>query len=107
MLRQPPPLTGRQKRHLRSLAQRLDPVVWVGDAGLTDGAIRALDEALTAHELIKVRMQAPDDKRALAASLADATGAALAGLIGHTVILYRANPENPKIELPRRESVSN
>lgn len=96
-----PPLSGRQKRHLRSLAQRLDPVVWIGDAGLADGAVRALDEALAAHELVKVRMRAPDDKRALAAALARATGAELAGLVGHTAILFRANPEDPKIELPR------
>jgi len=94
------PLSGRQKRHLRALAQRLDPVVWVGDAGLGDGTVRALDEALTAHELVKVRMRAPDDKRALAAALASATGAELAGLVGHTAILYRANPDDPKIDLP-------
>ena len=99
----PPPLTGRQKRHLRSLAQRLEPVVWIGDAGLTDGTRRALEEALAAHELVKVRMRAPEDKRALAAALVDATGASLAGLVGHTAILYRANPDDPKIELPRRD----
>jgi RNA-binding protein len=97
----PTPLSGRQKRHLRALAQRLDPVVWVGDGGLGDGTLRALDEALAAHELVKVRMRAPEDKRALAAALADATGATLAGLVGHTAILYRANPDDPKIELPR------
>jgi RNA-binding protein len=97
------PLTGRQKRHLRSLAQRLEPVVWIGDAGLADGTVRALDEALTAHELVKVRMRAPEDKRALAAALAEASGATLAGLVGHTAILYRPNPDDPKIELPRRD----
>jgi RNA-binding protein len=100
------PLSGRQKRHLRALAQRLEPVVWVGDAGMVEGTVRALDEALAAHELVKVRMRAPEDKRALAAALADAAGAELAGLVGHTAILFRANPEDPKIELPRRDSAS-
>ena len=57
-------LAGFQKRHLRSLAQRLDPVVWVGDEGLSEGVLRALREALSAHELVKVRMRAPEDKRA-------------------------------------------
>jgi RNA-binding protein len=104
MTEAPAPLTGRQKRHLRSLAQRLDPMVWVGDAGLGDGTVRALDEALTAHELVKVRMRTPADKRALAAALADAAGATLVGLVGHTAILYRPNPDEPKIELPRRDS---
>ena len=94
-------LSGRQKRHLRALAQRLEPVVWVGEAGLAPGVVRALDEALAAHELVKVRMRSPEDKRALAAELARATGATLAGLVGHTAILYRPDPDEPRIELPR------
>ena len=100
----PPELAGFQKRHLRSLAQRLDPVVWVGDDGLTAGVLRALREALAAHELVKVRMRAPADKRAAAAELAQVTGAVLVGLIGHTVVLYRRNPEAPKLELPTRDA---
>jgi RNA-binding protein len=98
------PLGGRQKRYLRSLAQRLAPVAWVGEAGLSDGVVRAIDEALSRDELVKVRMHAPPDKHALAQALADATGAALAGLVGHTAILYRAHPEEPKIALPRSAS---
>jgi RNA-binding protein len=95
-----PALTGRQKRFLRSRAQQLDPVVWVGEEGASAGVLHALDDALAAHELVKVRMRAPDDKRALAAELAAATGAALAGVIGHTAILYRAHPDDPRLELP-------
>jgi RNA-binding protein len=97
-----PELAGFQKRHLRSLAQRLDPVVWVGDEGLSAGVLRSLREALAAHELVKVRMRAPADKRATAAELAAVSGAVLVGLIGHTVILYRRNPDAPKLELPTR-----
>ncbi len=100
----PPQLAGFQKRHLRSLAQRLDPVVWVGDEGLSAGVLRTLREALAAHELVKVRMRAPADKRESAAELAATSGAVLVGLIGHTVILYRANPDTPKLELPTREA---
>jgi RNA-binding protein len=94
------PLSGRQKRHLRSLAQRLAPVAWVGEAGMSEGVVRAVAEALAQGELVKVRMHAPADKHALAAALADAAGAELAGLVGHTAILYRAHPEEPKIALP-------
>ena len=97
-------LSGRQKRHLRSLAQRLEPVVWVGEAGLAPGIVRSIDEALATHELVKVRMRDPADKRALAQALADATGSELAGLVGHTAILYRAHPEEPKIALPATET---
>jgi RNA-binding protein len=94
------PLSGRQKRHLRALAQQLAPVAWVGEAGLSDGVVRAVDEALAQGELVKVRMHAPPDKHALAAALAAAAGAELAGLVGHTAILYRAHPEEPRIALP-------
>jgi RNA-binding protein len=94
------PLTSRQRRHLKGLAQRLEPAVRVGDAGVTDAVVRALDEALRDHELVKVRMRQPEDKKAMAARLAAATGATLLGLVGHTVVLYRANPDEPVIELP-------
>jgi RNA-binding protein len=96
------PLTSRQRKHLRGLAQRLEPAVWVGDGGVSDGVRAALDEAIGRHELIKVRMRTPSDKRLLAAELASAAAAELCGLIGHTVILYRANPDAGKrrIALP-------
>jgi RNA-binding protein len=94
------PLAGRQKRYLRSLAQRLAPAAWVGEAGISAGVVRAIDEALARDELVKVRMHDPADKYALAEALAAAAGAELAGLVGHTAILYRAHPEEPKIVLP-------
>lgn len=96
------PLTPRQKKHLRGIAQRLEPAVWVGDAGISEGVLTALEEALRHHELVKVRMRAPADKKAMAAELAAAGRAELCGLIGHTVVLYRANPdaEAHRIELP-------
>lgn len=83
------------------MAQRVEPLVWVGEAGLTEGVARALREAFTTHELVKVRMRAPEDKKALAAELARTSGAALVHLIGHTAVLYRADPDEPVIELPR------
>lgn len=98
---EPQPLSGRQKRFLRSMAQRLEPLVWVGEAGLTEGVARALREAFTTHELVKVRMRAPEDKKALAAALAEASESTLVSVIGHTAILFRADPDEPVIELPR------
>lgn len=92
-------LTGKQRRALRALAHSLEPVVHVGRAGITDAVLSAVSGALLAHELIKVRLQEPEDKRALAAMLAQGTGAALRGLVGHTVILYRPHPEQPRIRV--------
>jgi RNA-binding protein len=96
------PLQGFQKRWLRARAQQLKPVVHVGESGVSDAVVAALDDALSAHELVKVRLQRPADKRQAADLLAERTGATLCGLVGHTVILYRPDPDEPGLELPRR-----
>jgi RNA-binding protein len=92
-----PELTSRDRKSLRGRAHPLEPVVLVGQAGVTDAVLRAVDEALTAHELIKVRLHEPEDKRGSARDLAAGADAALCGLVGHTVILYRPHPERPRI----------
>jgi len=95
-----PQLSSHQRKALRGLANPLRAVVYVGEAGVSDAVLRALDEALLAHELVKVRLRAPEDKKATARAIAERSGAALCGLVGHTVILYRPHPENPRIQLP-------
>lgn len=95
-----PVLNGAQRRHLRSLAHPLKPVVLVGEGGLSDSVLRALDDALTAHELVKIRLRQPADKKETARRLAEASRSALCGVVGHTVVLYRPDPKSPKIELP-------
>ena len=95
-------LAGFQKKYLRKLAHDVKAVVQVGDAGLGDAIHAAVDTALRDHELVKVRLRRPEDKREDARRLASRAGAALCGLVGHTVILYRPHPESPQIELPQR-----
>jgi len=97
-----PALAGFQRRYLRGLANPLRPIVHVGAAGVTESVIAATDQALADHELVKVRLHEPEDKHAMAEMLAERTGAHLAGVIGHTVILYRRSPESPRIRLPER-----
>lgn len=92
-------ISGKQRKHLRGLAHSRQPIVQVGQGGVTDAVIAALDRALLEHELVKIRMREPDDKKAWANALAERTDAALCGLVGHTVILYRPHPEDPKIDL--------
>jgi RNA-binding protein len=92
-------LSGKDRRRLRALAHPLRPVVHVGAGGVGAAVLAALERALSDHELVKVRLLEPDDKRALARELAEASGAELAGLVGHTAILFRRNPERPRISL--------
>jgi len=86
------------------MAHKLEPVVHVGHAGVSDGVVRAVEQALLDHELIKVRLHEPADKKAEAEALAVATGSALCGLVGHTVILYRPHPDKPQIRIPARSA---
>ena len=95
-------LAGYQRRFLRGLANPMKPVVMVGEAGITDAVLNALDRALQDHELVKVRLREIEDRKQAALSLAERSGSELCGVVGRTVILYRADPETPRIELPTR-----
>ena len=95
-------MEGYQRKYLRGLAHDLQPTVQVGHSGVTDAVTRAVDAALADHELIKVRMHEPEEKKALARQLAAATASEMCGLVGHTVILYRRHPKEPTIVLPVR-----
>lgn len=98
-------LAGYQRRALRAAAHDLHPLVQVGKEGLAENVLKSVREALAAHELIKVRFV--DDKerrREVAAELAEAVDAALAGVVGHIAILYKPHPDEAKrrVELPLR-----
>lgn len=102
-----PPITSRQRAHLRSLAHPLKPIVQVGSAGVTDGIARATEEALEEHELIKVKFGQgyEGDRRQAARELAERTGADLTQVIGRVAVLFRARPARggdtrPRIALP-------
>ena len=49
------PLNGAMRKKLRALAHHLDPVVMIGQKGMTPQVIEKTRSALDAHELIKVR----------------------------------------------------
>lgn len=98
------PLTSSQRKSLRSQAHHLKPLVLVGKQGLTDTLVKSVDLNLDAHELIKVRFnEHKDEKKEIAAAIAERTESQLAGLIGHVAILYRQHkePEKRKIRLDR------
>lgn len=99
-------LTGKQKRHLRSLGNTLSPLVRLGKSGIDDGVIAALDAALTQHELVKVKInpEFPDGKKDAAERLSTKTRSAVAQVIGGTILLYRRHPKTPKIRLPKEHS---
>ena len=90
-------MTSKQRAALRSRAQSLNPVVMVGHEGITEGVIGALEEALTNHELVKVRFQDfKDMTRDLAGELEKKTDSTLVSVTGFTAVFYRENPEKHK-----------
>ena len=96
-------LTGKQRRHLRALGHALAPVTHLGKSGLTDAFVQAVDQALATHELIKLKVleTAALDRHEAADELARRTGAEVAQVLGYTILLYRPDPEEPRIVLPR------
>lgn len=87
-------LSNPQIRKLKSLAQRLEPVVYVGKAGVTDELLAAVEQALGDHELIKVKFTAfKEEKESLAAEMAARTHSEPVWIVGHVAVLYRAQPD--------------
>ncbi|BCX82956.1 RNA-binding protein [Methylomarinovum caldicuralii] len=89
-------LDKKQKRHLKARAHPLKPVVITGQLGLTEAVLAEIDRALTAHELIKVRINAEDRqaRREMAQQICDRLDAELVQILGHVATLYRENPES-------------
>jgi RNA-binding protein len=94
-------LTSKQRAQLRSLANRLVPIIHVGKNGVNPMLIQQADDALKARELIKgtVHQNVERETADVAQELAQATESEVVQVIGRKFVLYRANPEEPKIEL--------
>lgn len=97
------PLTGKQRRHLRALAHHIDPVIQIGNAGVTEGFLAELGRALHTHELVKVRVGTESPITATDSVLPIETGtkSQVAQVIGRTLIVYRRRQKDPKIVLPK------
>ncbi|TFG87385.1 MAG: ribosome assembly RNA-binding protein YhbY [Chromatiales bacterium] len=96
------PLSEKQKKHLRGLAHALAPVSHLGNAGVTDAFLAELETTLAHHELIKLKVLAPDrtQRDTTIETLVERTGAIVITRIGNIAVLYRPNPGGPQLELP-------
>lgn len=98
-----PVLTGKQARALRARGHGLAPLVTVGKEGVTAAVTASLEANLAAHELVKVRIAqgCVADRHEVAAALAARSGAAVAQVLGRTVLLYRPGTERtPELPVP-------
>ncbi len=94
-------LTSKQRAKLRGLANRIDTILQVGKAGVAEMLVKQVDDALTARELIKMRVleTSPGPVSETAQQLAAATGSEIVQVIGTKFVLYRRNSKKPVIEL--------
>ncbi len=97
-------LSQAQKKHLKKLGHHLDPVVRLGNAGLTEAVLKEIHIAIDHHELIKVKIPAEREQRKeIAAKICEETNAFLINSIGHIILIFKRNHGNPKIELPKKK----
>ena len=95
-------LTEQQRKHLRRLGHDRNPIVLIGQGGLSPNVVAEMDRALTDHELVKVRARVGDrdERDRILDELATSTRSELVQRIGHVALYSRRNPDRPGILLP-------
>jgi RNA-binding protein len=95
-------LSESHKKFLRGLGHSLKPVITVGDAGLSESLLKEFESTIRHHELIKVRVRAPQrsERDKLIDELCVRGSACLVSRIGNVALFYRPNTEKPRILLP-------
>ena len=93
-------LTSKQRAALRTQANKMDTILQVGKDGINYALLKQVDDALTARELIKMRVlnNSPLSAREAAFGLAERTNAESVQVIGTRFVLYRRNKEKAKYD---------
>lgn len=97
-------MTTKQRAYLKGIAMTMDPIFQIGKSSMTPSLISAIDEAITARELIKISVlqNCADDPNELAQLVAERTRSQVVQVIGKKIVLYREGKDDKKkIELPK------
>lgn len=96
-------LNGKQRAYLRSIANTIDTILIIGKGGITEQVVKQADDALTAREIIKGRVLENSElnSRQVADQLSEVTSSDVVQVIGSKFVLYRPNPDEPQIKLPK------
>lgn len=94
-------LTSKQRAHLKSIASTEDTILQVGKNGIVDTLVTQVSDALKAREIVKIKvlegaMLTPAEA---AAELSEKTKSEVVQVIGNKLVLFKRNPQNPKIKL--------
>jgi len=94
-------ITGKQRAHLRSLANGIPAILQIGKGGINDNFLKQVDDALEARELVKITIleTAFLDTKATCGQVAELLGAEPVQAIGSKFVLYRESKDNKTIEI--------
>lgn len=94
------------RRALRGHGHGLSPIVQIGKAGVTEGVVKQVAQALADHELIKLRVDAdsPADRFAVADDLSARPGVNVVQIVGGMILLYKRDPHRPRYEGRRADA---
>jgi RNA-binding protein len=99
---------GELRRALRAHGHAMSPIVQVGKAGVTEGLIKQVNQALADHELIKVKVggECPQDRHEVGDLLDQEPGVDLVQIVGRVLLLYKRHPQKPRYEGKRAKSTA-
>lgn len=94
-------LTPAQRKHLKALAHKLNPVVMIGNSGLSEAVLKEIQRSLTAHELIKIRVLNDDrnEREQWLQAICSELDCAPVQHLGKLLLVYKP-AEKPVIRLP-------
>jgi putative YhbY family RNA-binding protein len=97
-------LTPVERSALRSEAHALNPIVLIGEAGLTPAVLKEIDAGLDSHGLIKVRVFGDDREARIAMynTMCENLKAAPVQHIGKLLVIYRPQKEATKERSERK-----
>ncbi|MBN2695780.1 YhbY family RNA-binding protein [bacterium] len=103
-------LTSKQTAFLKAIAHQEKAKFQIGKNGVTDALLDGISSYLKAHELVKIKVFEIEDGltiKDLAIDIADKLKADLVSTLGKTIVLFRRNPQNVKIVLPKTTDKKN
>jgi len=93
-------LTKEQIKKLKKLAHHLKPLVQVGQKGVTETLISAVNQALNDHELIKIKfIDYKDQKKEVVDEILKQTKGLLVSIIGNVVIIFKQSSDEAKRDI--------
>ena len=94
-------LSNKQKKFLKGVAHHMRPLVQVGKNGCTESLVKELDNVISSHELVKVKIMSDDqqDFKTLADELEKAINAEMIHKVGHTALFFRQKDEDSAFDL--------